>query len=137
MIAGAIMTAIEVGIIKKQKFATGVLDLKGRGTGTSDSIPSMLSRGESVMTAKETKEFYPYLKAMKEGKFPRLQLELMNDFAKLQGITNNNLNYDNSKEIRELREIRKALLREQQSETIEGKYRVIRRGGITTKISLN
>jgi hypothetical protein len=128
-----IQTALQIATIKAQKFATGILDLKGRGTGTSDEIPAMLSRGESVMTAKETHEFYPYLKAMKEGKFPKLQLELMKDFA---GITNNNLNYDNSKEIRELREIRKALKRDH-SETIEGKYKVIRRGGITTKISLN
>jgi hypothetical protein len=132
-----IQTAAQIAVIKSAKFATGVLDLKGRGTGTSDSIPAMLSRGESVMTANETKEFYPYLKAMKDGKFPKLQMELMNDFAKLQGITNNNLNYDNSKEIRKLEEIRKALLREQQSETIEGKYKIIRRGNITTKISLN
>jgi hypothetical protein len=63
-------------------------------------------------------------------------MELLNDFSKLQGITNNNLNYDNSKEIRELREIRKALTNDY-SETIEGKYKIIRRGGITTKISLN
>ena len=132
----AITTAAQVAVIASQKFATGVLDLQGRGTGTSDSIPAMLSRGESVMTARETKEYYPYLKAMKEGKFPKLQMELLNDFSKLQGITNNNLNYDNSKEIRELREIRKALTNDY-SETIEGKYKIIRRGGITTKISLN
>jgi hypothetical protein len=97
----------------------------------------MLSRGESVMTAKETKEFYPYLRAMKEGKFPKLQMELMNDFAKLQGVTNNNLNYDNSKEIRELRNVQKLLKDLQQSEHIEGKFKVVRRGNTITKISLN
>lgn len=130
----AILTAVTIATIAAQKFATGILDLKGRGTGTSDEIPAMLSRGESVMTAKETHEFYPYLKAMKEGKFPKLQLELMKDFA---GITNNNLNYDNSKEIKELRNVQKILKDLKGSETIEGKYKVIRRGGITTKISLN
>ncbi len=134
-IAQGIETAIEIALIRAQKFATGILDLQGRGTGTSDSIPSMLSRGESVMTAKETKEYYPYLKAMKEGKFPKLQMELMSDFAKLK--VSSNLNYDNSKEIRKLEEIKRVLLRDQQSETIEGRYRIIRRGGITTKISLN
>ena len=133
----AIQTALQVATIKSQKFATGILDLKGKGTGTSDSIPSMLSRGESVMTAKETKEFYPYLRAMKEGKFPKLQMELMNDFAKLQGVTNNNLNYDNSKEIRELRNVQKLLKDLQQSEHIEGKFKVVRRGNTITKISLN
>src|SRR5690606_3062958 len=35
-------------------FKDGVIDLKGPGTATSDSIPANLSRGESVMTAKET-----------------------------------------------------------------------------------
>lgn len=34
-------------------FKDGVLNLNGPGTGTSDSIPSRLSKGESVMTAKE------------------------------------------------------------------------------------
>ena len=132
----AILTAATMATIAAQKFAGGVLDLKGPGTGTSDSIPSMLSRGESVMTANETKEFYPYLKSMKEGKFPKLQMELMNDFAKLQGVTNNNLNYDNSKEIKELRAIRKALDKNY-SETIEGRFKVVRRGNTITKISLN
>ena len=133
----AILTAATMATMAAQKFAGGVLDLKGPGTGTSDSIPSMLSRGESVMTAKETKEFYPYLRAMKEGKFPKLQMELMNDFAKLQGVTNNNLNYDNSKEIRELRNVQKLLKDLQQSEHIEGKFKVVRRGNTITKISLN
>jgi hypothetical protein len=39
-----------------QGFAKGVIDLQGPGTGTSDSISAKLSRGESVMTAKETRE---------------------------------------------------------------------------------
>lgn len=134
-ILAGVLGAVQIGVIKSQKFATGTFDLQGRGTGTSDSIPAMLSRGESVMTANETKEYYPYLKAMKEGKFLKLQLEQFKDLVKLNQVTNNSLNYDNSKEIRELREIRKALSRD--SETIEGKYKVIRRGGITTKISLS
>jgi len=133
----AILTAATIATIAAQKFAGGVLDLKGEGTGTSDSIPSMLSRGESVMTAKETKEFYPYLKSMKEGKFPKLQMELMNDFAKLQGVTNNNLNYDNRKEVTRLDDIKRLLKDLQQSEHIEGKFKVVRRGNTITKISLN
>lgn len=35
-------------------YAKGGIDIKGPGTSTSDSIPANLSRGESVMTAKET-----------------------------------------------------------------------------------
>lgn len=51
------------------KFADGVIDLNGPGTETSDSIPARLSRGESVMTAAETREFKPYLEAMRDGNF--------------------------------------------------------------------
>lgn len=51
------------------KFADGVIDLNGPGTERSDSIPARLSKGESVMTAAETKEFRPYLEAMREGTF--------------------------------------------------------------------
>lgn len=48
--------ASQVAIIDRQQpgFAKGVIDLKGPGTTTSDSIPARLSRGESVMTAEET-----------------------------------------------------------------------------------
>jgi hypothetical protein len=49
---------------KKNKFATGVIDLQGPGTETSDSIPSLLSRGESVMTARATRMFKPQLVQM-------------------------------------------------------------------------
>ena len=38
------------------KFATGVVDLKGEGTETSDSIWARLSKGESVITAKGTRQ---------------------------------------------------------------------------------
>ena len=48
--------ASQVAIIDRQQpgFAKGVIDLKGPGTKTSDSIPARLSKGESVMTADET-----------------------------------------------------------------------------------
>lgn len=49
--------ASQLAIISRQpaNFAEGVIDLKGPGTATSDSIPANLSRGESVMTAWETR----------------------------------------------------------------------------------
>ena len=49
--------ASQLAIINRTvpRFAKGVINLKGPGTGTSDSINAKLSRGESVMTAKETK----------------------------------------------------------------------------------
>lgn len=45
-------------------FATGVVDLQGAGSETSDSIPAWLSRGESVVTARGTRQ--PGMKALME-----------------------------------------------------------------------
>ena len=49
------------------KFAGGVIDMNGRGTGTSDSNLALLSRGESVMRADITKRERPLLKYLHEG----------------------------------------------------------------------
>ncbi len=49
--------------IKSAKFAEGGL-VEGPGSGTSDSIPAMLSNGESVMTARATSMFAPVLSAL-------------------------------------------------------------------------
>lgn len=51
-------------------FKDGVIDLQGPGTGTSDSIPARLSKGESVMTAKETQQFHGTLTAIRNGYNP-------------------------------------------------------------------
>lgn len=56
------MTAA-IGIVNSAKFAKGGL-VEGSGTGTSDSIPAMLSNGESVMTARATSMFAPLLSAI-------------------------------------------------------------------------
>jgi hypothetical protein len=66
-IAGAIAailvgatTAAQIAAIRSQKppaapgFAKGVIGLNGQGNETSDSIPAMLSKGESVITANGT-----------------------------------------------------------------------------------
>lgn len=52
-----------ISLVKSAKFADGGL-VEGTGTGTSDSIPAMLSNGESVMTAKATSMFAPLLSAI-------------------------------------------------------------------------
>lgn len=52
-------------IINSAKFATGGL-VSGPGTGTSDSIPAMLSNGESVMTARATGMFAPLLSTLNQ-----------------------------------------------------------------------
>lgn len=58
-----ITTAINT--VKSAKFATGGL-VTGPGTGTSDSIPAMLSNGESVMTARTTSMFAPILSSFNQ-----------------------------------------------------------------------
>lgn len=70
---GAILAGIAAAFGAAQlaavnKFAEGVIDLKGPGTTTSDSIPSMLSRGESVMTAEETRGSMNILKGIRAKK---------------------------------------------------------------------
>lgn len=52
--------------VKGAKFATGG-DVSGAGTATSDSIPAMLSNGESVMTAAATSMFAPILSAFNQA----------------------------------------------------------------------
>ena len=62
--------ASQLAIINRTapRFAKGVINLKGPGTGTSDSIDAKLSRGESVMTAKETKSSMGILKDIRAKK---------------------------------------------------------------------
>ena len=48
------------------KYATGGL-VTGEGTATSDSIPAMLSNGESVMTARATSTYSPILSALNQS----------------------------------------------------------------------
>ena len=64
---GTIMAniATATSIVKSVKFATGGL-VTGPGTGTSDSIPAMLSNGESVMTARTTSMFAPILSSFNQ-----------------------------------------------------------------------
>ena len=64
--------AIQIAAIQSQQFPgfkDGVIDLDGPGTGTSDSIPARLSRGESVMTAEETRDYKPVLQAIRDNNF--------------------------------------------------------------------
>lgn len=63
-------TATQVAAIDRQnpRFAKGVINLKGPGTSTSDSINAKLSKGESVMTAEETRNSMGVLKAVRAKK---------------------------------------------------------------------
>lgn len=57
--------AMATKTVKSAKFAKGG-DVVGPGSGTSDSIPAMLSNGESVMTAAATSMFSPMLSAFNQ-----------------------------------------------------------------------
>jgi tape measure domain-containing protein len=64
--------AAQIAAIQSQQFPgfkDGVIDINGPGTGTSDSIPARLSRGESVMTADETRRYKPVLQAIRDNNF--------------------------------------------------------------------
>lgn len=50
-------------------FASGGF-VSGPGTGTSDSIPAMLSNGEFVVNAQATRQFAPLLNAINSGQLP-------------------------------------------------------------------
>jgi TP901 family phage tail tape measure protein len=74
----AALVATQVGIIAAEpvpQFAKGVIGLQGEGTETSDSIHARLSRGESVMTAKETRQHRPILEAIRKGTLERMIAE--------------------------------------------------------------
>lgn len=68
--------------VKSAKFATGGL-VEGEGTATSDSIPAMLSNGESVLTAAATSMFAPVLSAFNQigGGVPIQATETANSVA--------------------------------------------------------
>lgn len=57
--------AAAIKTVKSAKFAEGGL-VEGEGTETSDSVPAMLSDGESVMTARATRMFAPALSVMNQ-----------------------------------------------------------------------
>lgn len=68
----AALGAVQIGLIAAEPiptFAKGVIGLKGPGSETSDSINARLSRGESVMTAKETREHRDVLEAIRNNRF--------------------------------------------------------------------
>lgn len=55
-----------ISTVKSAKFATGGY-VSGAGTATSDSIPAMLSNGESVINARSTSMFGPLLSSLNQA----------------------------------------------------------------------
>lgn len=68
-------------------FKDGVVDFQGKGTGTSDSNIVRISHGESVVTAKATKQYAPVLEAMNKGINP-LPLLASNSLSKIPASNN-------------------------------------------------
>jgi hypothetical protein len=99
--SGAIQTAL-IASQPTPKFAKGVIDLQGKGTGTSDEIHAMLSKGESVMTAEETSKFKPLLQSIRRKE---LSPELAN--MMISGQKMSNVNLDTSHLAKELRSMPK------------------------------
>jgi tape measure domain-containing protein len=72
---GTMLSDIDLGSLFssiKGFFALGFASgghVSGPGTGTSDSIPAMVSNGEFVVNAKSTKRFGPLLESINAGRF--------------------------------------------------------------------
>jgi len=79
---------IAAGFTAAAGFATGVENLQGPGTGTSDSIPVWLSKGESVAKADATAQHPGLVTAMNEGR--------VEDWFKANYLTKLNINNGNS-----------------------------------------
>lgn len=84
----AAQTAAQISIINAEqpRFAKGVIDLKGPGSKTSDSINAKLSKGESVMTADETDSSMGILKDIRAGKLNDRLLARKLDSAMLKDL---------------------------------------------------
>ncbi len=79
IVAATITGGLQAAIVASTpipKFKDGVLDLKGKGTGTSDSILARLSKGESVMTAQETINYRGELEAMRKGTYEKYRMPI-------------------------------------------------------------
>lgn len=85
--------ATAISTVKSAKFASGG-KVRGPGSGTSDSIPAMLSNGEYVMTARATRLFEPLLAAM-NGIGAGVPIQVANSY---QSVDNAEMMTDSFKE---------------------------------------
>lgn len=81
IVPAALMAALGiVQIARVNKFAKGKVNIGGEGTTTSDSIPAMISRGESVINAEATAKSSNLLQAINDRKIDdRILSKLAND----------------------------------------------------------
>lgn len=90
--AVGVITGLQLAAVAKLK--DGVIDLQGPGTSTSDSIPAMLSKHESVMTAQETNDFMPTLTAIRNRE---ISPDILNNIAMHQDTQPRTIVYDYEK----------------------------------------
>lgn len=91
--------AAQLAVIESQptpKFAKGVVDLKGKGTKTSDSISARLSVGESVITADATATDKALFEAFNKGKGKKYIYEMYVAPALKEQLSNFNNKKDQS-----------------------------------------
>lgn len=110
--------ATAVSTVKSAKFAQGG-KVNGPGTGTSDSIPAMLSNGEFVMTAKATRMFEPVLMAMNNiGK--GVPMQVVNSYREVEANESLTTSFETAaKEIRPVVSVVEITEAEKRVETIE------------------
>ncbi len=108
--------AVQAGLAasrKIPKFKDGVFNLDGPGTGTSDSINAMLSKGETVVPADKTAANAWWLKPFVEENLSLLELKELIDSkvpSHLRGdLMRPTIMSDNNELVREMRETRKAI----------------------------
>lgn len=92
-------------IASNARYKDGVIDLKGPGTKTSDSIPALLSRGESVMTANETESSGKTLRMIRAKKLNDKVLDKIMIKANNQG---NSIGFDDSRLLKSQERIARA-----------------------------
>lgn len=88
---GAMQAAKVAGV----KLAKGEVDINGAGTSTSDSIPAMLSKGESVINARGTAMFKPLLQNINDAGLNGTSLSFpMSSFNPFANNVNTTIDYD-------------------------------------------
>lgn len=99
--ASTLLQVSKINSAKTPKFKHGKIAIEGPGTTTSDSIPAMISRGESVINADATAKWKDALQAINSNKFEYYLTNKMADFVfphvpeNLQPVINNQqIDYD-------------------------------------------
>ncbi len=82
-----------LAFVNSMKLADGAIDIKGAGTETSDSIPAYLSRGESVMTARETRENKAALWSIRNGNFDQQYIKMVDMPSIAPSVSNESKTY--------------------------------------------